>query len=152
MRRFHLLAGTLGLLAFAGEGVYMVLRFPGAYHGDPTMHMMFRSAHVYLLFGALLNLTLGLHAQPSAVRGRLQAAGSALVLAAPAILLFAFVLEPAPGRLSRPFAGAGAGAAFLGVMLHWAAARGRRPALQDDPAPPPRDSEPRRDSRAPAAV
>lgn len=152
MRRLHLLTSAGTLLAFIGEGVYMLVRFPAAYHGDPTMHMLFRSAHVYLLFSALLNATLGLYVRPSPARPRLQLAGSVLVLAAPALLLLAFLLEPAPARLSRPYAGAGAFAAFLGVVFHCVAARGRQSATGLEPPRPSPEPERQRDARATAAV
>ena len=43
----------------------MYLTLPDAFEGDAGMRMMFRSAHVYILLGALLNLLAASHADPS---------------------------------------------------------------------------------------
>jgi hypothetical protein len=49
MRGTHRAAGFLFVAVFLATGVYMKTQFPDAYHGDPGMRMMIRSAHVYIL-------------------------------------------------------------------------------------------------------
>jgi len=58
---------------------------------------------------------------PSLPRSRrerlLAAAGSAALLAAPAVFTAAFFVEPAPERLERPLSLAGVALALLGTVL-----------------------------------
>ena len=52
MRRFHLGAGLLGVLAFLATGQYHE-HLRGM---DDAQRLLFRSAHIYLLLASLLNL------------------------------------------------------------------------------------------------
>jgi len=123
VKRLHLAIGLAFVVVFLATGMVMRLRFPAAYAGDATMRMLFRSAHVYILFGALLNLALGIHLRvPERPRDRrLQLVGSLLLVAVPVLCTLAFFLEPAPGRLSRPFVVPAAAVALLGTLMHFLA-------------------------------
>lgn len=116
MRRVHLTLGLTFVAVFLATGLFMNLRFPGAYRGDATMRMLFRSAHIYVLLSALLNVIAGLHFRRSGKR--LQAIGSVLILIAPVLFTLAFAIEPAPGRVYRPYAEAGAVSAAVGTLFH----------------------------------
>lgn len=97
----------------------MAAGFPEINQDDYGMRMMFRSAHVYILMSALVNLVMGcylkLQDQPAA--RRVQLFGSLLVLITPAIFLVAFFVEPAVGRVDRPIVLAGVAALGIGVIL-----------------------------------
>ncbi len=123
MKRLHLAVGLTFVVIFLATGMVMRLRFPAWYAGDATMRMLFRSAHVYILFGALLNLALGIHLRvPERPRDRrLQQVGSLLLVAVPVLCTLAFFLEPSPGRLSRPFVLPAAVFALLGMLMHFLA-------------------------------
>lgn len=128
MRIAHRFFGVVFLAFFLGTGLYMRLRFPDAFQGDAGMRMMFRSAHIYLLFGALLNLLLGGYFRAHAAwRGVIQRIGSICLLASPALFAIAFFAEPAPGVLERPLAAPGVLLAALGVTLHVVSSGARRP-------------------------
>ena len=116
MRRVHLTLGLVFVAVFLATGAFMRVRFPGAYQGDPTMRMLFRSAHIYILLSALMNVMVGLYMQGRT--GRLQRIGSVLLLLAPVFFLFAFAIEPEPGRVYRPYAELGAVSAAVGTIFH----------------------------------
>ncbi|MGI9515879.1 MAG: hypothetical protein ACR2NP_02435 [Pirellulaceae bacterium] len=119
VRKLHLIVGFLFAGVFLATGVYMAVGFPEINQDDHGMRMMFRSAHVYILMSALVNLVMGcyLKLQDQAPARRVQLFGSLLVLITPAIFLVAFFVEPAVGRVDRPIVIAGAAALGIGVIL-----------------------------------
>jgi hypothetical protein len=82
----------------------MATHFPAAYSGGEAIRYMYRANHVYLLLASLVNLAIGMYRGISRPgwRGNLALAGSALLLAAPFVLLYAFFVEPAHGVPERP--------------------------------------------------
>ncbi len=122
----HKLIGFVFIGVFVATGVYMRIHFPDAYQGDPGMRMMFRSAHVYMLFSALLNLLLGAHMRQRTSRWRmlLQNFGSWCLLVSPGLFTAAFFIEPAPQQLHRPIAVSGVILALTGAILHTVASHG----------------------------
>ncbi len=116
MARLHLVVGVGGIVVFLATGLYMRLQFPDAYEGDATMRMLFRSAHIYLLLASLMNVLAGVHRPgPSSTASR---TGSVLMVLAPVLFLLAFAVEPAAGRVERPYALAGAVSALAGTVIH----------------------------------
>jgi hypothetical protein len=140
MARLHLVVGLGGVAAFLLTGLYMRLEFPGAYDGDATMRMLFRSAHIYLLLASLMNVLVGVHASDVRTKAPGRAgvragdpatwrrAGSVLLLLAPLFFLLAFAIEPEVGRVERPYALAGAVAALAGTSIHLVSSRSARAA------------------------
>lgn len=120
MRTAHTFLGLAFVAVFLGTGAYMRLRFPDAYLGDAGMRLMFRSAHVYILLAALLNLVLGAYLRVGEQRllARMQHLGSFSILFSPAAFTLAFFLEPSPARLDRPYSFVGLVLALLGALLH----------------------------------
>ena len=120
-RSVHLLVGIGGVLAFLGTGAWMATHFPAAYSGGETIRYMYRANHVYLLLASLVNLAIGMYRGLSRPgwRGNLALAGSALVLAAPFVLLYAFFVEPAHGVPERPATLIGAVVLLAGVLAQW---------------------------------
>ncbi len=131
MKRLHLVWGWIFAGSFSASGFWMQAHFPAAYHGDAGVRMFYRSAHVYILMGAILNSLLGAHLRPAptVVRRWLQTAGSLFILASPAAYTAAFWLEAAPGAMARPFAAAGLAFAIFGGLLHLAAQQGQPDSL-----------------------
>ncbi len=66
--------------------------------------MLFRSCHIYIMLGSLLNLGLGtyLTRPPADWSGRLQRAGSILIISATRMLVVAFFYESFQGDLLNP--------------------------------------------------
>jgi hypothetical protein len=118
------LLGLAGVVAFLASGLYMD-RFYGHLRGMADgPRLLFRSAHIYLLFSSLLNLLLGSYSTPARSRllRALQGAGSALVVMGPILFAVAFLREPWLAGLARPFARWAIYASFAGVLLHVPAA------------------------------
>ena len=119
VRKLHLVVGFLFAAIFLATGVYMAVGMPEINQEDHGMRMMFRSAHVYILMGALVNLVMGcyLKLEDQIPSRRTQLGGSLLILVAPLVFLIAFFVEPAVGRLDRPVAVAGTACLAIGVIL-----------------------------------
>ena len=132
MKRLHFWIGVAGVLTFLGTGQYMLrwLNLPAV---DALPRMLYRSAHIYLLMGSLLNLLLGLYLpQPRAGWPRwVSRAGSVLILVAPFVFLAAFVSEAQRTDLHRPLAGPAVFACAIGVVLHAIARAGVARATPD---------------------
>jgi hypothetical protein len=118
MRRLHLAIGFAGVVAFLMTGQYMD-RWLGHLAGMADLpRMLYRSAHIYLLFAALLNVLLGLSAEdPPGWRRGVTRVGSMLILIAPAMILIGFSLESTRTDFERPFVGFAIYGCFAGVLL-----------------------------------
>ena len=64
MRRLHLATGLIALTAFLASGLFMRLGPLHLRSLDDATHRLFRSTPIYLSFTALLNLVLGMYAEP----------------------------------------------------------------------------------------
>lgn len=120
MKRVHLVIGVAGVIAFILTGQYMD-RWLSHLSGMADLpRMLYRSAHIYLLLGSLLNLALGLHLVDKFPGWRrwVSRSGSVLIAAAPLLFLIAFAREPHRDDFHRPFARPAIYLTFLGVILH----------------------------------
>ena len=120
MRFLHLVVGGIVFVVFLSTGGYMQNRFPGIYHGNEAIRMMFRANHIYILLAALLNLGMGCYlvARAAGWRRRLQWLGSLLILVCTGLLVAAFYQEPMRGSFERPLTVAGIFFLFVGTTLH----------------------------------
>jgi hypothetical protein len=120
MKRLHLWVGAAALLVFLLSGQYMdYLEVRHNALGE-TARVMYRSRHIYLLLAGLVNLGVGAY---FAYRGRgwrrgVQVLGSALVIAAPVLLVAAFISEPGAPGLQRHFTLPGVVTLSVGTLLH----------------------------------
>ena len=123
----HRYLGMAGVLVFLGTGVYLATGFPELHGGDAGIRFQFRANHAYILLSSLLNWQVGIHFSRRAEGWRrgLQRLGSALLLAAPVVLVTAFFVEPPRGSPQRPITTLGIVLLLGGTVLH-ALARGRR--------------------------
>ncbi len=121
MRRLHLAVGVLTVIAFLITGQFMGHHTPPMAALSDSSRLMFRSRHIYILGAGLVNLLLGLYLQRQARGWRrvVQAIGSAFLIAAPALLVVAFTVEPARGfRAEMRWSQDGLFLLFLGSMAH----------------------------------
>jgi len=120
-RALHLLVGVAGVLVFLGTGGYMATHFPAAYSGNEAIRYMYRANHVYILLASLINLAVGIYRRDTRPgwRGGVALTGSALVLAAPLVLIYAFFAEPPHGVPERPVTLIGAAMLAAGVLMQW---------------------------------
>ena len=120
MKRLHLVVGAATLLAFLLTGQYMDYLEVRTNALGETARVMFRSRHIYLLLAGLVNLGLGAYV---GYRGRgwrrgSQLLGSALVVAAPLLMLAAFFAEPGRPGLRRHFTLPAVVILSAGTLLH----------------------------------
>ena len=121
-RRVHLILGFVGVVAFLATGQYMDHRWAHLAGMADRPRLLFRSAHIYLLFSSLLNLLLGIYwtRGRTGLRRGFQVVGSVLVAIGPFLFLLAFLREPWLDDLARPFATWGIYGSFAGVLLQLA--------------------------------
>ena len=118
MRRLHLVVGFTFAAVFAATGAYMRVGFPELHGGDNVVRMMYRSAHVYILLGALLNLGVASHMPPPTPRCLGRRIASITILLVPMVFTAAFFLEPHPERFERIITQAGLALAAGGTLGH----------------------------------
>lgn len=121
MRRVHLVFGIVTLVAFAITGRVMRAHTPPLQELGDNVRLMYRSRHIYLFTSGMANVLLGIYLAPgaSAMKWRLQNAGSVLILAAPVFLCAAFFAETKhalTGHMWRSHYGLYA--LFAGTLLH----------------------------------
>jgi hypothetical protein len=127
MRRAHFIVGIVAVSAFLLSGQWMRHHTPPLASFDAGTRLMFRSRHIYILAGGLVNLMLGLYFEWHAGgwRRAVQAGGSAILIASPALLAVAFGIEATRGFQERmPWSQAGLYLLFGGAMAHLAASLG----------------------------
>ena len=120
MRRLHLWIGLSGLVAFILTGQYMD-RWLGHMAGMADLpRMLYRSAHIYLLLGSLLNLLLGLYVTeaPAGWRRWARRIGSVPIALAPVFFIVAFAREPHLAGSIRPYAAPALQGVLFGAVLH----------------------------------
>jgi hypothetical protein len=120
MKQLHLIVGLVAVVTFLRTGVFMRLHQPSLGEMDGGTRMLYRSRHVYLLLAGLLNLALGTYCRASerTWRRRLQSIGSCLILAAPPLLLAAFVRGPHGPDPAQPFTSPAIIGLLAGTLLH----------------------------------
>lgn len=120
MKTVHKYLGIVIVIIFLFTGVYMKFGFPGLYKEDEIIRYTFRANHVYILLAGLVNIVLGiyLHVQPHGRKRFLQFIGSALILAAPILLVVAFFFEAPLGTPERYMTSIGIFTLFVGVICH----------------------------------
>lgn len=94
--KVHLVWGILFVGVFLWSGTHMKAGFPELYHGDHAVRMLYRSAHIYILFSALLNLA---HAGAGnelvrGARGWIQGISSLALMGANVLFLAEFLNIP----------------------------------------------------------
>ncbi len=120
LRSFHFFVGVAGVFIFLLTGQFMHFVHHHLYGMEPGPRMLFRSAHIYLLWSSLLNLLLGCYMVRVHERKykHAQTMASLAILMGPVLLCLAFFYEPHLDNFSRPFARSAVYAAFLGSIVH----------------------------------
>ena len=124
LKALHVTVGIATLIAFALTGQYMHWVLGHLRDMPDTPRLLYRSAHIYLLFAGLCNLALGLNPPDLAgTRARFaQGIGSALLVASPVLFAISFFVESPASGIERTVLRLGIYASFGGVLLHAAAA------------------------------
>lgn len=142
LKWIHLLVGIAGLLMFLATGMFMDRRLDHLAGMADAPRALYRSAHSYILFSALLHFVLGVYlVRPASLALRVvQYLGSALLLASLAYFCVSFFVETPLGLLERPMIRRGIMWSLGGVLLHGAAGllpagRGAVPSALHEPEP-----------------
>ena len=119
LRTAHLVVGAITVLAFLVTGQIMSFHEPPVSGMEWADRLLFRSRHIYLLCGGLVNLAIGVNflLPERAARRGAAIVGSLLVLTGAVLLFFAFFAEPMAGRAPGPVSSLGLFALFGGVLL-----------------------------------
>jgi hypothetical protein len=109
------------MLAFLATGLYMATHFPMAHAAGEEIRYMYRANHVYVLLASLVSFALGLYwaGAKAGWRGKLALAGASLVLAAPFVLVYAFLFEAPRGTPERVATLLGVFLLAAGVLMQW---------------------------------
>ena len=128
MKWFHLIFGVLLFVVFTQTGEYMRADFPDKEAISQELRVLMRSRHIYILFSALIHLALGDYFMTrTRVPARiLQYSGSALLVAASVLLVWAFITETYSLQHYSDISRYGIYLSLAGVGLHALSAIDRR--------------------------
>lgn len=120
MAWFHLVFGILLFVVFTQTGACMRADFPDKEMMSQELRVLMRSRHIYILFSALIHISLGAYFRfaSSTWRKAVQIAGSAVLLASSALLFRAFVVETYTLQNYSDLSRFGIYASLAGVALH----------------------------------
>ena len=118
LKKLHLLTGSLFLVVFLGTGVYMLVGFPDLYKDREEIRMMYRATHIYILFGAFVNLLVGYSICTfKNWLAKVQLIASLLLFISPMIIFVGYIIEPPTYQINRPISYWGIMFIFIGVVL-----------------------------------
>jgi hypothetical protein len=117
---FHLILGLIVFVVFVTTGKYMRIDFPDKDAISPELRILMRSRHIYILFSALIHLSLGVYVQlrPELRRRLIQFAGSAVLTYSSVLLIWAFVVESYSLQHFSNLSRTGIYAALTGIGIH----------------------------------
>jgi hypothetical protein len=124
------------LFAFVLSGQYMHWMLGHLREMPDVPRLLYRSAHIYLLFSGLLNLCVGLYfqARETPVSRALQVLGSFLVMVSPILFGMSFGMESAGPSIERHLLRLGIYASFGGILMHTLAALAARAGVSSSPS------------------
>ena len=120
MSWFHLIFGLALFIVFTITGRYMRADFPDKSEIDQTLRILMRSRHIYILLSSLVHIALGIYVQmrPQAIRKVLQLSGSAILVVASLLLVYAFFIETYQLRGYSNYSRWGVYLSLAGVGFH----------------------------------
>ena len=119
LKSIHLIVGLLGLIVFVLTGQYMGIFLNGMQGMPDGPRMLYRSAHLYLMWASLLNLVVGFRFAVARPNMRIvQTIASVALLVTPALLLSSFLIESRAPDLNRSLASWANYLALGGTLLH----------------------------------
>ena len=128
MKWVHLVFGVLLFVVFTTTGSYMRADFPDKDAIPQELRLLMRSRHIYILFSSLIHLVLGAYLRTGTqVPARiLQYAGSAFLITASGLLVWAFITETYALQHFSDISRYGIYMSLAGVGLHALSAIERR--------------------------
>ncbi len=116
LRKTHFWVGFFGIIIFILSGQYMfwILNVGNL---DGVHRMIYRSTHIYLLFGSAVNLVIGVYFIPTSNLSRWIWLSHILIVVSPFLLLYGFIIEAAVGNIDRPVTAMGLIFIFIAVSI-----------------------------------
>ncbi len=116
LRKTHFWVGFFGIIIFILSGQYMfwILNVGNL---DGVHRMIYRSTHIYLLFGSAVNLVIGVYFIPTSNLSRWIWLSHILIVVSPFLLLYGFIIEAAAGNIDRPVTAMGLIFIFIAVSI-----------------------------------
>lgn len=120
MRRAHLVIGIFLFAVFLTTGQLMRANFPDKDVIPQELRLLMRSRHIYILYCAFLHILLGvyLRVRPDGWRKLVQYAGSAVLIVAGVLLVWAFIAETYAYARFSEISRFGIYTSLAGVALH----------------------------------
>ncbi|MGD9588544.1 MAG: hypothetical protein AB7Q37_04310 [Pyrinomonadaceae bacterium] len=120
MKWFHLIFGLLLFVVFLITGQFMRADFPDKEAIGQDLRLLMRSRHIYILFNALIHISLGVYLQtrPARWQKAFQFAGSAVLVAASVFLVVAWRSETYELQQFSGLSREGIYLSLAGVILH----------------------------------
>jgi hypothetical protein len=120
MSWFHLIFGVIVFVVFVTTGQYMRHDFPDKDTIPQELRLLMRSRHIYILFSALIHLSLGSYLQlrPQAWRRAVQYFGSFVLVLSSGVLLWAFIVETYQLEHFSDLSRNGIYLSLAGIILH----------------------------------
>ena len=120
MKWTHLILGLALFVVFAVTGSYMRADFPDKDVISQELRLLMRSRHIYILFSALIHITLGIYLQirPRMWQRLTQYGGSIALAAASAFLVLAWRTETYELQHFSDLRREGIYLSLAGVVLH----------------------------------
>jgi hypothetical protein len=128
MKKFHLIAGILLVIAFLLTGQYMDKYFNHMVGVPDGPRMLYRTRHIFILLTGLLNLGIAAYYTPRSKKWRrnFQLVGSALIFISGLLFVTAFFYEPGLKDLQTPLSLLGVEAIVVGTVLHLLSGAGQK--------------------------
>jgi cytosine/uracil/thiamine/allantoin permease len=120
MNLLHIILGIVVFIIFLITGQFMDAYFPDKEAMSSDLRLLARSRHIYILFSALIHLTLGLYLRmhPQKWRKIMQLAGSLLLVLGSILLIWAFTAEVFYTRQFSDLSRNGVIISAVGVLFH----------------------------------
>jgi hypothetical protein len=120
LKKGHLIVCAIGLIIFVLTGQYMHWHFNHLEGMADGPRLMYRTAHIYILWAALLNLVLGLYVHPAEnnLRRRIQQVGSLAIMISAVFVTISFFMDSQNVTFWRGWARLGIYLALAGSVLH----------------------------------
>lgn len=120
MNLLHVILGIAVFIIFLITGQFMDAYFPDKDAMSSDLRLLARSRHIYILFSALIHLSLGVYLRmhPQRWRKILQFAGSFFLTLGSVLLIWAFTTEVFQTRQFSDLSRYGVIISAIGVLLH----------------------------------
>lgn len=119
LSKYHLWTGLVFFVVFVLTGQYMDIYLNHLFNMEAGPRMIYRSGHIYILFGSLLNILSGFtnYSLESQLKCWMTLIGSVSIMLTPICFTYGFIMEAPIHSLNREITSLGIYFALLGCSL-----------------------------------